>query len=77
MSDAEADAAQLYEALLRVPYHANPRLPPGHPYGYPPEGHREYSCRVCIALDRHEERLRLGVYGEADAAIARAAEDAA
>jgi hypothetical protein len=37
----------LAAAVECVPYHRHPR---GGPCGYPDEGHREYSCPVCLAL---------------------------
>ena len=73
---ARADADRLYQALLVVPNHANPRIPDGEPFGYPVGGHKEYTCPACIALDLYEERMRLGMYGEADAEIRRLHEEA-
>jgi hypothetical protein len=62
---------EAFQRLSDVPYHRNPHKPVGDPYGYPPEGHKEYSCPVCITLDRIAEHLRLGLYGEADEAWAK------
>lgn len=72
---ATADAA-LVEALLAlreaaecVPYHRHPDKKPGEPCAYDERGHKEYTCPMCRALDRADDVLDRGIYGEVRAAL--------
>lgn len=50
-------AEQLRSALVRVPYHRNPDIEPGQPFGYSIHGHREYECPICLALSEADHVL--------------------